>query len=81
LKKLGATIEATDDGMIIQGPTELSGGTLVSYGDHRLGMMAGIAALIASAPIHIEDPACIAVSYPGFFKDLEKLTVSINAKG
>jgi 3-phosphoshikimate 1-carboxyvinyltransferase len=81
LKKIGANIEATDDGMIIHGPSELSGGTLVSYGDHRLGMMAGIAALIASAPIHIEDPACIAVSYPGFFNDLEKLTVALNGKG
>ncbi len=67
--------------MIIHGPTELSGGTLASYGDHRLGMMAAIAALVASAPIHIEDPSCIAISYPGFFTDLEKLAVSINAKG
>ena len=81
LKKLGANIEATDDGMIIHGPTELSGGTLDSYGDHRLGMMAAIAALVASAPIQIEDPSCIAISYPGFFTDLEKLAVSINAKG
>ena len=81
LKKLGANIEATDDGMIIHGPTELSGGTLDSYGDHRLGMMAAIAALVASAPIQIEDPSCIAISYPGFFTDLEKLAVPINAKG
>lgn len=81
LKKIGANIEATDDGMIIHGPSKLSGGTLASYGDHRLGMMAGIAALVASSPIHIENPACIAVSYPGFFDDLEKLTVSKNAKG
>jgi len=81
LKKLGANIEATDDGMIIHGPTELSGGTLVSYGDHRLGMMAAIAALVASAPIQIEDPSCIAISYPGFFTDLEKLAGPINTKG
>ncbi|KAA0966130.1 3-phosphoshikimate 1-carboxyvinyltransferase [Sporosarcina sp. ANT_H38] len=81
LKKIGANIEATDDGMIINGPTKLSGGTLASYGDHRLGMMAAIAALISSAPIRIEDPACIAISYPGFFIDLEKLAVSIIAKG
>lgn len=80
LKKLGANIEATDDGMIIHGPTELSGGTLDSYGDHRLGMMAAIAALVASSSIQIEDPSCIAISYPGFFADLEKLAVSINAK-
>jgi 3-phosphoshikimate 1-carboxyvinyltransferase len=75
LKKLGANIESTDDGMIIHGPTALIGATLHSYGDHRLGMMAAVASLIASTPIHIEDPACIAISYPGFFDDLEKLAI------
>ncbi|MFS0576747.1 3-phosphoshikimate 1-carboxyvinyltransferase [Sporosarcina sp. 179-K 3D1 HS] len=74
LKKLGAAIEETEDGMIIEGPTPLSGGTLSSYGDHRLGMMAAIAALAASDAVTIEDPACIAISYPNFFEDLEKLT-------
>ena len=44
LSKMGATIEATEDGMIIQGPTVLTGANMSSYGDHRLGMMAAIAA-------------------------------------
>lgn len=73
LNKLGANIEATADGMIIHGPTLLSGGKMESYGDHRLGMMAGIASLITSEPVEIEDPACIDISYPTFFKDLEKI--------
>lgn len=76
LRKLGASIEETEDGMIIEGPTPLSGGTLSSYGDHRLGMMAAISALAASDEVTIEDPDCIAISYPTFFADLEKLTVS-----
>ena len=42
-----------------------------SYGDHRLGMMAAIASLITAEPITIEDPACIDISYPTFFEDLE----------
>ena len=67
--------------MIIHGPTALTGATLSSYGDHRLGMMAGIAALVASGPIEIEDPSCIDISYPGFFDDLEKLAVPANTKG
>lgn len=73
LVAIGANVEATDDGMIIHGPTPLTGGKMDSYGDHRLGMMAAIAALIASGPITIEDPACIDISYPTFFDDLEKL--------
>ncbi len=39
LKKLGATIEATADGMVIEGPTPLRGASLKTYGDHRIGMM------------------------------------------
>lgn len=74
LKKLGANIEATEDGMIIQGPTSLHGAQLASYGDHRIGMMASIAALIADGPITIEDPACIRISYPSFFEHLSQLT-------
>ena len=81
LKKMGAAIEETPDGMIIHGPTALTGATLSSYGDHRLGMMAGIAALVASGPIEIDDPSCINISYPGFFDDLEKLAVPATTKG
>lgn len=73
LTKLGAKVEATEDGMIIEGPTALSGGELRSYGDHRIGMMAAIAALISDGPIHIEDPSCIAISYPNFFDHLSQL--------
>lgn len=74
LKKLGANIEATDDGMIIHGPTPLTGGKMDSYGDHRLGMMAAIASLISTEPIEIKDPACIDISYPTFFEDLQTVT-------
>lgn len=73
LKKLGADIEATDDGMIIKGPTKLHGGELISYGDHRIGMMAAVAALIADGPVTLDDATCIAVSYPTFFEHLETL--------
>ena len=73
LEKLGANIEATDDGMIIHGPTKLHGANLHSYGDHRIGMMSAIAALIATSPIEIDDTDCIAVSYPTFFDDVAEL--------
>ena len=73
LKKLGANIEATDDGMIIHGPTSLTGGNLKSYGDHRIGMMAAIAALITTTPVELDDADCIAVSYPTFFEHVDHL--------
>ena len=75
LKKLGANIEATDDGMIIQGPTKLHGATLNSYGDHRIGMMAAVAALLTDEPVELDDAQCIAVSYPRFFEHVDSLIV------
>ena len=75
LKKLGANIEATEDGMIIQGPTKLHGASLRSYGDHRIGMMAAVAALLTDEPIELDDAECVAVSYPTFFEHVEALIV------
>lgn len=74
LSKMGANIEATEDGMIIQGPTALTGAEMTSYGDHRLGMMAAIGALAASGEVVIDDPECISISYPNFFEHLNLLT-------
>ncbi|WP_019414788.1 3-phosphoshikimate 1-carboxyvinyltransferase [Paenisporosarcina sp. TG20] len=74
LRKLGANIEATDDGMIIKGPVTLSGGKLQSYGDHRIGMMAAIASVVSTQPIEIEQASCISVSYPNFFEHLKTVS-------
>lgn len=73
LKKLGAHIEATDDGMIIEGPTPLHGASLKTYGDHRIGMMGAIAAVISEGEVELDDAECIAVSYPNFFEHVESL--------
>ncbi|MCM3046371.1 MULTISPECIES: 3-phosphoshikimate 1-carboxyvinyltransferase [Bacillus] len=78
LKKLGAHIEATDDGMKIYGKTSLKGGAVVSsYGDHRIGMMLGIAACITEQAIEIEDTDAVRVSYPNFFEHIEYLTQTV----
>lgn len=73
LKKLGANITATEDGMIIEGPTSLHGGDLLTYGDHRIGMMAAVASLITTEPVTIDNAGCIAVSYPTFFDDISSV--------
>ncbi|WP_017728019.1 3-phosphoshikimate 1-carboxyvinyltransferase [Halalkalibacterium ligniniphilum] len=74
LTKLGATIQATDDGMIIEGPTTLSGGVVQSFGDHRIGMAMAIAGLVASDSVQVERSEAISVSYPTFFDDINKLS-------
>ena len=73
LKKLGADIEATDDGMIIRGKSKLHGGAVSSHGDHRIGMVMAVASLIADGEVDIHDHEAIAVSYPEFFDHLNQL--------
>lgn len=74
LEKLGASIQATDDGMIIEGKTALSGGTVSSYGDHRIGMMLAIAAAISKDEVTLEKEEAISVSYPNFFEHLNSVS-------
>lgn len=74
LSTLGAKIEETEDGMIIQGKTALNGGEVSAYGDHRMAMLGVIASTITSGPVHLDDDSSIAISYPEFFKDFQKLT-------
>jgi 3-phosphoshikimate 1-carboxyvinyltransferase len=73
LKVLGANIEATEDGMVINGPTPLSGGEVSSHGDHRIGMMLAIASLISEGEIWLHNPDAISVSYPDFFIHLNSI--------
>ncbi|MDQ0197516.1 3-phosphoshikimate 1-carboxyvinyltransferase [Neobacillus ginsengisoli] len=73
LKTLGANIEATDDGMIIYGKSNLRGGTVSSHGDHRIGMMLAIASLLCDGEVLLENPEAISVSYPNFFSHLNNL--------
>ncbi|MCM3788286.1 3-phosphoshikimate 1-carboxyvinyltransferase [Domibacillus indicus] len=73
LKKLGADIEATDDGMIIRGKSSLHGGSVSSHGDHRIGMVMAIASLLTDGAVELENHEAIAVSYPEFFDHLNTL--------
>lgn len=73
LTQMGANIEPTEDGLIIHGPTPLHGATVDSHGDHRIGMMLQIAALLTPEPVELLNPEAVNISYPEFFTDLAKL--------
>ena len=74
LNAMGANVVPTEDGMIITGPTPLHGADLETFGDHRIGMMAGIAALLVrDGNVVLDRAEAINTSYPGFFEDLETL--------
>lgn len=73
LKKMGASIRETDDGMIIEGGSALRGAQVESYHDHRVAMSLAIAALKAEKETTINNSDCVSISFPNFFSYLEKL--------
>lgn len=74
LNSMGADIEPTADGMIIQGKTALHGTQVNTLGDHRIGMMVAIAALLVKeGQVVLERAEAINTSYPSFFDDLKGL--------
>lgn len=71
LRALGVAHTALPDGMRIEGRgtgPAFSGGTVDSFGDHRIAMSFGIASLRAAGPIEIRDVANVATSFPGFIE-------------
>lgn len=73
LSAMGAHIQATDDGMIIEGGYPLHGAPIDSRLDHRIAMSFAIAALASDGETEILGADCVKISYPAFYKDLEKL--------
>ncbi len=73
LKKFGANIKEIEDGLIINGPTELTGTVCDSYKDHRIAMALTIAGLIAKGRTTIKDIDCINISFPDFVNTLKEV--------
>jgi 3-phosphoshikimate 1-carboxyvinyltransferase len=73
LRALGATVEVDGDDLRITGRAILDGGETDSLDDHRLAMTFAIAGLVARGVTTIGRPGSAAISYPGFFDDLERV--------
>lgn len=73
VKKLGGKIKETTDGMVIEGGHTLYGTSVKAYNDHRIAMSLAIAGLKTKGKIKIDEISCINVSFPSFFRILEKL--------
>ena len=73
LQAMGASVEQAADGWRIPGGQKLHGAEIKSFGDHRIAMAFAIAALRAEGETIIHNAECVAISYPGFFEDLEKV--------
>ena len=73
LAAMGAKVTATDDGMIIEGGYALHGAVIDSHLDHRIAMSFAVAALNADGETEILGADCVNISYPAFYRDLEKI--------
>jgi 3-phosphoshikimate 1-carboxyvinyltransferase len=73
LRALGGEVEATEDGMVIEGTGGLRGGTIESHGDHRIAMLGAVAGLASREGVEVVGMDAAAVSYPGFEADLASL--------
>ncbi len=76
LSAMGGNVHLDGDTLVIhgQGPTPLTGAPVETLGDHRLAMAFTVAALVARGDTLLSDGECAAVSYPGFFADLARLS-------
>ncbi len=77
LKKMGAQIQETADGFIVDGPTRLTGAAVDSHGDHRLAMALAVAGVIADGETTIHNAHVTADSFPGFESTLRALNVDV----
>ena len=76
LQKLGADIQETKDGFIINGKKELNGGAEVeTYHDHRLAMSLYVAGLICKEPVLINGFEWVDISFPEFDQLFYSLTL------
>ena len=75
LRSVGVDVEEAPDGMRIRGTREPLTGLVQTQGDHRLAMAFGVLGSSAHAEFQIDDPDCVNVSYPDFWRDLAHVTV------
>ncbi|HLX38267.1 MAG TPA: hypothetical protein VKR29_10720, partial [Candidatus Binataceae bacterium] len=72
LRRLGAGVVDVEDGMEIM-PSRLRGASIETYDDHRIAMAFAVVGLRIPG-VRIQNPSCVAKTFPGFFDELAKLT-------
>lgn len=73
LRRMGADVEETEDGMIIHGGRPLHGAVIDPRLDHRVAMSFAVAGTVCEGTMDILDGDCVRISYPDFYKNLYSL--------
>lgn len=72
-RKLGIEIIEREDGFVVKGPQEITGGMANSRGDHRMAMLFSVAGCLSREGVEIDGSEVVKISFPGFFKTLEEV--------
>jgi 3-phosphoshikimate 1-carboxyvinyltransferase len=70
LRAVGVAAEEEGDGFVIPGGSRVGPATITTHGDHRIAMAFAVLSRVTGVPLQIDDPSCVAVSYPTFWSDL-----------
>lgn len=73
LNALGAKAQVWEDTLTLEGVDHLEGGTVDGCNDHRIAMMAAVAAVACKEPVTILGAECVKKSYPRFWEDYTAL--------
>jgi 3-phosphoshikimate 1-carboxyvinyltransferase len=76
LQALGVQVEESPDGLFVPGGQPFRSGVVDSFGDHRIAMAFTVAGLLAEGPVTLKNPACVGISFPGFFELLRQVCVT-----
>lgn len=72
IRALGGSAEATHDGFVVSGG-RVGGGRVAARGDHRIAMAAAVAATVSTERVTVDGADAAAVSWPGFYDELERV--------
>jgi 3-phosphoshikimate 1-carboxyvinyltransferase len=78
LRKLGIAVQESDDGALVRGGA-FTGGTVDSYGDHRVAMSLAVAGTIAGSPVTVLNTDAVDTSFPGFVECMRAVGADISA--
>jgi 3-phosphoshikimate 1-carboxyvinyltransferase len=73
LQAIGVRAEELPDGMVVEGSDAPLAGRVATRGDHRLAMAFGVLGALPGNRIAVDDPNCVAVSFPTFWRELERV--------
>jgi 3-phosphoshikimate 1-carboxyvinyltransferase len=79
LTAVGLEVEVADDDLVVVGrPDAVPSGLVQSHGDHRIAMAFGALGVVPGATVTVEDPACVGISFPGYWDALDRLSREVS---